>query len=96
MPRKPPEPCEMGSRLYALTMEAWLEQELIEAEEEQHAGRLSPDELTSVRRSIGQALAELETIMRQTERNQNRGCPPVHHRIRPKGNEDIRRERTQA
>ena len=67
MPRKPPDYCEENGSLYALRMEAWLERELIEAEEEQRAGRLSPDELTSIRRSIAQALAELRTVIRQPD-----------------------------
>ena len=72
MPRQPPDYCEENSSLYALSMEALREQELIEAEEEHDAGRLSPNELVSIGRSIAQALAELRPIIRQPEREQDR------------------------
>ena len=66
-------------------MEAWREQELIEAEEEHDAGRRPPtNELASLGRSIAQALAELRPIIRQPEREQDR-LAVRHHLSQSKG-----------
>jgi hypothetical protein len=98
MPRKPPDFCEENGNLYGLGMEAWLEQELTGAEEDHLHGCLSLDDLESIRRSIAQALAELRTILSQSEwdRNSASGIRRQYAtEVKFEGNKEVLCERTE-
>ena len=64
MMRRPPQCCEPTCQMFVVKMVAWLQFELALAEDEGRAGRLHYDDVSSIHRSVAQAIAELRTVQK--------------------------------